>query len=43
MQSPGNGKSAFESLFEFVATSDDTPYLCIPAALHFRAEVCGGE
>lgn len=43
MQSPGNGKSAFESLFEFVATGDDTPYLCIPAALNFRNEICGGE
>lgn len=41
---PGTGeKSAFESLFEFVATTDDTPYLCVPAALKFREEVCGGE
>jgi hypothetical protein len=38
----GNGgsnettKSAFESLFEFVATNDDTPYFCVPAALEFR-------
>ncbi|KAA8644161.1 hypothetical protein EYZ11_008492 [Aspergillus tanneri] len=36
-------KSAFESLFEFVATADDTPYLCVPAALQFRRDVCGGE
>lgn len=36
-------KSAFERLFEFVATQDDTPYMCVPAALQFRAEVCGGE
>lgn len=43
MQTPGNGKSAFEALFEFVATSDDTPYLCIPAAIQFRKDVCGGE
>ena len=43
MQSPGNGKPAFESLCEFVATSDDTPYFCIPAAMKFRTEVCGGE
>jgi hypothetical protein len=36
-------KTAFEQLFEFVATSDDSAYLCVPAALNFRAEVCGGE
>ncbi|KAJ5776587.1 uncharacterized protein N7511_001598 [Penicillium nucicola] len=36
-------KSAFEQLFEFVATSDDSAYICLPAALKFRAEVCGGE
>ncbi|GAB1191069.1 hypothetical protein APSETT444_000238 [Aspergillus pseudonomiae] len=37
------GKSAFEYLFEQTATTDDTPWLCVPAALQFRAEVCGGE
>lgn len=26
-----------------MATSDDSAYLCIPAALKFREEVCGGE
>jgi PERQ amino acid-rich with GYF domain-containing protein len=36
-------KSAFEYLFEYVPTTDDTPYLCVPAAMKFRAEVCGGE
>ncbi|WEW57256.1 selenocysteine lyase/cysteine desulfurase [Emydomyces testavorans] len=36
-------KSPFEMLFEFVATNDDTPYICIPAALQFRQDVCGGE
>jgi selenocysteine lyase/cysteine desulfurase len=36
-------KSPFEELFEFVATSDDSAYLCVPAALKFREEVCGGE
>ncbi|KAE8352528.1 pyridoxal phosphate-dependent transferase [Aspergillus coremiiformis] len=40
---PGASKSAFEYLFEQVSTTDDTPYLCVPAALKFRAEVCGGE
>lgn len=43
MQTAGGGKSAFESLFEFVATTDDTPYLCIPAAMKFRRETCGGD
>lgn len=36
-------KTPFEELFEFVATSDDSAYLCVPAALKFRQEVCGGE
>ncbi|EYE97798.1 putative aminotransferase family protein (LolT) [Aspergillus ruber CBS 135680] len=43
MQTAGGGKSAFESLFEFVATTDDTPYLCIPTAIKFRRETCGGD
>ncbi|KAE8415960.1 pyridoxal phosphate-dependent transferase [Aspergillus pseudocaelatus] len=37
------GKSAFEYLFEYVSTTDDTPWLCVPAAMKFRTEVCGGE
>ncbi|KAH7311905.1 pyridoxal phosphate-dependent transferase [Rhexocercosporidium sp. MPI-PUGE-AT-0058] len=37
------GRSSFTYLFEFVATMDYTPYLCIPAALEFREKVCGGE
>lgn len=40
---PPTSKSPFVYLFEFTATFDDTPYLCIPAALKFRQEVCGGE
>lgn len=36
-------KTPFEELFEFVATSDDSAYLCVSAALKFRKEVCGGE
>ncbi|PYI24744.1 putative aminotransferase family protein [Aspergillus violaceofuscus CBS 115571] len=43
MATPGADQTAFEALFEFVATADDTPYLCAPAALQFRAAVCGGE
>ena len=36
-------KTSFEELFEFVATSDDSAYICVPAALKFRQEICGGE
>ncbi|KAK2789962.1 hypothetical protein FQN52_005770 [Onygenales sp. PD_12] len=36
-------KSNFELQFEFVATTDSSQYLCVPAALKFREEVCGGE
>jgi len=42
-ESPIAGKPRFVSLFEFVATIDYTPYLCVPDALKFRREVCGGE
>jgi len=38
-----NGKTRFVHLFEFVATIDYTPYLCVPAALEFRRKFCGGE
>lgn len=40
---PPNSKSAFVAQFEFVGTMDNTPYLCIPEALAFRRDVCGGE
>ncbi|KAM0332939.1 hypothetical protein ACHAQA_001595 [Verticillium albo-atrum] len=33
----------FSRLFDKVSTTDNTPYCCIPLALKFRAEVCGGE
>ena len=36
-------KSPFVLLFEYVATLDVCPYLCIEEALKFRREVCGGE
>ena len=39
----GTGKSNFVMLFEFVATLDVSPYLCIEEALKFRKDVCGGE
>ncbi|KAF9884292.1 hypothetical protein FE257_001922 [Aspergillus nanangensis] len=35
--------SQFESLFEFVSASDDIASYCIPAALEFRRNICGGE
>lgn len=31
------------SLFQFVATVDSSPYYCVPAAIKFRQEICGGE
>ena len=40
---PSFGKPAFVETFEFVGTMDYSPYLCIPAALKFRSEICGGE
>jgi selenocysteine lyase/cysteine desulfurase len=36
-------KSAWVANFEFVGTIDNSPYLCIPAALKWRESVCGGE
>ena len=33
----------FGDLFAWAATIDMTPYLCVPAALKFRAETFGGE
>ncbi|KAL1956912.1 hypothetical protein VTO42DRAFT_6659 [Malbranchea cinnamomea] len=41
---PPNPKlNAFETLFERVATNDDSPYHCVPAAIEFRQTFCGGE
>lgn len=37
------GNSPFVELFAFVATTDTTPYLCVPEALKFRETICGGE
>lgn len=33
----------FSRLFDKVSTTDNTPYCCIPRALKFRSEICGGE
>lgn len=39
----GSTRSAFEELFQFVATSDDAAYLTVPDAIRFRTDVCGGD
>ncbi|KAF1832039.1 PLP-dependent transferase [Decorospora gaudefroyi] len=39
---PPNEKSPFVANFEFVGTIDNTPYLCVPAALNWRESI-GGE
>ncbi|TKA73791.1 hypothetical protein B0A49_05141 [Cryomyces minteri] len=39
---PPSAKSAFVTNFEFVGTIDNTPYLCIPAALAFRQRLAHG-
>jgi len=41
--SEGEGATAFTKLFEYTGTIDCAPYMCVPAALKFREEVCGGE
>lgn len=40
---PASDKSEYVANFEFVGTVDTAPYLCVPAALKWREEVCGGE
>jgi len=40
---PVTSKSPFVHLFQFVATADNTSYYCIPAAINFRQNLCGGE
>ena len=39
---PPSSRNPFQDLFAFVATADEGPYLCIPEALRFREEACGG-
>ena len=36
---PPSGKSDFVANFEFVGTIDNSPYLCIPAALEWRSKL----
>ncbi len=40
---PPTESTSFITLFQFVATTDNAPYYCVPSALHFRRDVCGGE
>jgi selenocysteine lyase/cysteine desulfurase len=40
---PASAKGEFVNNFEFVGTLDNSPYLCVPEALRWRREVCGGE
>lgn len=40
---PSGGRSDFVEMFQFTATVDVSPYLCIEEALKFRRETCGGE
>lgn len=37
------GKSAFVALFEYMATVDNSAYLCVPAALAWREKVTWGD
>ncbi|KAI9710652.1 MAG: hypothetical protein M1828_002139 [Chrysothrix sp. TS-e1954] len=40
---PPPGMTPFVALFESFPTTDVTAYMCVPAALRFRSQVCGGE
>ncbi|KAK3688805.1 pyridoxal phosphate-dependent transferase [Podospora appendiculata] len=40
---PPSAKSAFVNNFEFVGTTDNSPYLCVKDSIKWRDEVLGGE
>ena len=37
------GEGRFADQFKWLATVDQTPYLCVPKAIQFRKDTCGGE
>ena len=43
LMTDSSAKSPFALLFEYVATLDVCPYICVEEALKFRRQVCGGE
>ncbi|RMZ87739.1 hypothetical protein DV736_g5030, partial [Chaetothyriales sp. CBS 134916] len=41
---PPSNNSTFVTLFQNIATADNSPFYCVPAALNFRQKLCkGGE
>lgn len=40
---PPSKQSDFVKMFSYVATLDNTAYYCVPAAVNFRQNLCGGE
>ena len=40
---PQGQRSKFVEMFQFVGTTDISPYLCMEEALKFRRDICGGE
>ncbi|KAL8866044.1 MAG: hypothetical protein Q9174_006533 [Haloplaca sp. 1 TL-2023] len=40
---PEGQRSKFVEMFQFVGTTDISPYLCMEEALKFRRDICGGE
>ncbi len=43
LSSTAQDHGRFADLFKLAATVDQTPYLCVPKAIEFRADVCCGE
>lgn len=43
LSSTSQGAGRFADQFKWLATVDQTPYLCVIEAIRFRKDVCGGE
>lgn len=43
MSNIAQGRDRFADQFKWLATVDQTPYLCVPEAIKFRKDICGGE